>query len=122
MNFKIIGEPRTKKNSPRIFMNKRTGKPIFLPSLASEDWTSIAVRQLLEQGADLLSLEVPLNMRAIFYRSREKGDLDNYIHAACDALEKVGAVVNDKWIRQYDGSRLRIDTVVPRVEISLTFL
>ena len=122
MNFKIIGSPKTKKNSSRIFMNKRTGAPFIMPSKSACDWSSVAVPQLIAQGADLLGLEVPLNLCARVYRDRATGDLINYLQNICDALEESGAVVNDKWITQFDGSRLLIDRVVPRVEVYLSFV
>ena len=122
MNFVLIGSPRTKKNSPRIFRNKKTGARWIMPSKCATDWSAIAVSQLLTQKADMLELACPLNCKAMIYRDRNSGDACNYYQAIADALEDSGAVVNDKWIVSWDGSRLLIDRVVPRVEVYLSFV
>ena len=122
MNFTIVGRPATKKNSSRIFLNKRTGARFIAPSQYATDWSFTACVQLAHQKADCLGLAVPLNLRALIYRDRAVGDIGNYLAAICDALQDSGAVVNDKWITQFDGSRLLIDRIVPRVEIYLSFV
>src|SRR4051812_27867476 len=101
MIFTIIGAPRTKKNSSRIFQNKRTGARFIMPSKCANDWTARAVGQLTEQRADALELACPLNLRAMVYRDRNSGDLVNYLQAICDALQESGAVTDDKWITQF---------------------
>jgi Holliday junction resolvase RusA-like endonuclease len=122
MRFTIIGKPITKKNSSRIFFNKRTGSRFVMPSAQSVDWTTSAVDQLTRAGADTLQLCQPLNLRAFVFRGALRGDLVNYLQAICDALQACGAVQDDKWITQFDGSRLLLDRVVPRVEIELTII
>jgi Holliday junction resolvase RusA-like endonuclease len=122
MNFTIVGRPATKKNSSRIFLNKRTGARFIAPSQYATNWNYTAVKQIIEQGGDSMELECPLNLRALIYRDRAVGDIGNYLSAICDALQDSGAIVNDKWITQFDGSRLLIDRVVPRVEIYLEIL
>lgn len=122
MIFTIAGAPRTKKNSQQIWLNKRTGARFIAPSKCANNWTQIAVRQLIEQRADALELARPLNCCALIYRERSTGDACNYYQAIADALEASGAVVNDKWIVSWDGSRLLKDSVIPRTEIVLTFV
>lgn len=103
-------------------MNKRTGARFIMPSANAVAWNDRAVRQLIEQGADSLEFECPLNLRALVYRDRDSGDLVNYLQAICDALQDSRCVIDDKSIVQFDGSRLLIDRIVPRVEIYLSFV
>lgn len=116
----ILGTPRTKKNSPRIFKNRRTGARFVMPSAASSSWTESAVAQIQAQW-QIAPLAVPLQLRAAVYRARKVGDLGNYLAAICDALETARAIENDKWIVSFDGSRLREDKTNPRVEIELFY-
>jgi len=122
MIFVIIGSPRTKKNSQRIFRNKRTGRIRIVPSKSASDWSVKAVEQLRQQNADVLELARPLNCKALIYRDALRGDAVNYYQAIADALQESGAVIDDKWITQWDGSRILVDRIVPRVEITLSFV
>lgn len=120
-NFVIEGSPATKKNSMRI-MRGRAGRPFLMQSVAAKGWAASAFGQLMRQRRNDSGIESPVNMRALVYRDRAVGDIVNYLAAVCDALEEAGIVVNDKWILGLDGSRLLIDRVRPRVEITLTDL
>lgn len=46
----ILGQVRPKKNSKRVFKNKKTGKSIFAPSELHEAWHRNAIIQLLQKG------------------------------------------------------------------------
>lgn len=119
MRFVIEGPPATKKNSSRILRSKR-GRPFVAPSAAFKRWERYAVLQLRTQAHATESITTPVNLRALIYRKRNVGDLDNYIAAVCDALQTAGVVVNDKLVQGHDGSRLLLDRARPRVEIELT--
>lgn len=114
----ILGPPRTKKTSNRIVTRKSDGRQFVLPSAANESWTKNAVRQLLAHGKPKLA--EPVNLCALIYRDALRGDTIGYLQAICDALERAGVVVNDKWIVSFDGSRPLKDKNNPRVEIELT--
>ena len=60
----------------------------------------------------------PGKLRAIFYRAKltRRGILSGL----ADALEAAGVLADDKWIVQWDGSRLRKDKDRPRIEVTLT--
>jgi Holliday junction resolvase RusA-like endonuclease len=129
----ITGSPRTAKNSQRIFTNKRTGKPFITSGKSAADWGPDAVRQLVEQrcaqgpvGMRCLGphVDFPLrndvHVKALIYRDRRSGDLDNFEHAIGDALQKAGVIKNDNQIESWDGSRKLIDRINPRVEIEIT--
>ena len=118
MTFTIEGAPRTKSNSPRIARTKG-GKRFVLPSKASVAWEASAIGQLLKQRK-APALAVPVNCRALVYRERNgPGDASNYYKAIGDALERGRAVVNDRLIVSWDGSRILLDRKRPRVEITL---
>ena len=120
--FTVLGPPATKKNSPRIF-KRRGGQRFVAPSAASESWTESAIIQL---GAQLRRQGVatpcakPLSVRALVYRVRRTGDLDNFLAAVGDALQRSAVIANDSQIESWDGSRKLLDPKNPRVEITLT--
>lgn len=143
ITFVLPVVPRTKKNS-RTHVRKRakTGNIITVP-LPSEAYktmegqivmwarTSLAVNannlpRLTANGnpcrAERLFLAQPLNCCAIFYREKDLGDAVGYYQGLADALEAAGVVADDKWIRQWDGSRLRKDAKRPRIEVTLRAL
>ena len=47
-------------------------------------------------------------------------DAVGYYQALADALESAGVLSNDKWITQWDGSRLAKDAERSRIEVTLT--
>ena len=126
--------PRTKKNS-RTHVRKRakTGNMITVP-LPSEAyktmegkivaWAQTALT--MDHGKALfarcLHFAQPLNCAAIFYRDAERGDAVGYYQGLADALEAAGVVADDKWIKQWDGSRLVKDASKPRIEVRLRAL
>lgn len=120
MNFTIIGTPFTKKNSQRIIRNKRTGRPLVIQSKQSRVWENTAILQLQSAWRGRPPLTGPVSMAARVYRARAVGDIGNFLAAICDAIERAGVVVNDKQIVNFDGSRLDVDRVNPRVEVVLT--
>jgi hypothetical protein len=70
--------------------------------------------------AERLFLAHPLNCCAIFYRDADRGDAVGYYQGLADALEAAGVVADDKWIKQWDGSRLAKDADWPRIDVVLT--
>ena len=137
ITFVLPVTPRTKKNSRRHIKrrSKSTGKTITVP-LPSEHYETMETgiiafarslagyvfyhpRPYLLAG---LRLAQPLNCAAIFYRDALRGDAVGYYQALADALESAGIVANDKWIVQWDGSRLRKDAKRSRIEVTLTAL
>lgn len=118
-SFVVLGAPRTKKNSMRIVGGPRAR---LIQSAAAMRWADGAVLQLRSGWRGRVPLAAPVNLAARVYRDRATGDLGNYLAAVCDALERAGVVVNDRWITQFDGSRLLVDKRNPRVEIVLTRL
>lgn len=118
--FTIQSPPRTKKNHQKIIVNKRTGRPMVIGSDSARGWEADSVLQLKSQWHRDGGLAQPVGLMATFFRERKTGDLGNYLAALCDALEKAGVVVNDRWIASFDGSRLSSCPEDPRVVLYLT--
>ena len=137
ISFVLPVTPRTKKNS-RTHVRKRakTGNMITvpLPSNAYRQmegqlvaWAKTTIVQDPTRDDEPLwlahtALAQPLNCAAIFYRDADRGDAVGYYQGLADALEAAGVVADDKWIKQWDGSRLAKDASRPRIEVTLTAL
>lgn len=125
----MYGPPRTKKTSnvTAIAGNKEGGRAIVLPSKLWRQWVRDAIVvgyratdarfMWLKKGMQLP--DRPYNCAAIFYRERNAGDAVGYYQGLADLLAERGVLSNDKWIEQWDGSRLRKDALHPRVELIL---
>lgn len=137
--------PRTKKNHGRIITVQNRHR--LLPSEQYEAWegalrftpdlpaTHLAKwsayrhlsnsakkrhREALGELPALLPAR-PMNCRALVWLDREwSGDAVGYYQAVADALEAWGVIPNDKHIRSWDGSRVRVDHRNPRVDVTLT--
>lgn len=129
MRLVIKGVPRTAKNSQRIFVNKKTGKPFITSGKSAADWGPNAVGQLMEQYAHLrhrangttgYAIIEDVQVKALIYRDRRTGDLDNFQHAIGDALQRAGVIKNDSQIESWDGSRKLLDKANPRIELEIT--
>lgn len=137
ITFTLPVTPRTKKNS-RVHAKVR-GRTVPLPSkvyrkmeaqiaqwahssLATSAKSLVLDWNLQASRASALHLAQPLNCAAIFYREKNIGDANGYYQGLADALEAAGIVANDKWIVQWDGSRLRKDAKRSRIEVTLTAL
>lgn len=124
MKFVIYGRPMTKSNHLRIGRS-RTGKPFVMQAKTSVKWQNDAALQLQSQmrkyRGSTFHAGQRWNLCALFYRERNHaGDVGNYLKGLCDALATAGVVANDRQIAGHDGSRLLVDSRIPRVEITLT--
>jgi hypothetical protein len=107
--------PRTKKN------NKSGGG--FSPSVAYSRYLLRSGELLPEDMRARLGLPLPAtwyNCRALFYVDNEQADTVGLMQGLADVLEALGVVVNDRWIRTWDGTDQFIDRDLPRVELRLT--
>lgn len=124
LSFVVVGAPRTKKNHSRI-VGRFTARPRVLPSQQYETWEQGAMGSMygIRAAARKFGWGLPLaqdvNCRAVFYRDADSGDATGYYQALADFLEKAGVVVNDRQIKQWDGSRLAKDRDNPRIEVWL---
>lgn len=129
ITFELPVTPRTKKNS-RVHAKVR-GRTVPLPSEAYREmaagivaWARRLAGLIIIRGKvwDIFNahLSQPLNCAAIFYRDANRGDAVGYYQALADALESAGVLSDDKWITQWDGSRLAKDADRSRIEVTLT--
>lgn len=129
ISFVLPVTPRTKKNHGKVV--QRGPRKFHVPS---EAYTTME-GQIVAWAHDIpgnvlvgcvvwcaceLNLTQPLNCCAIFYRDADRGDAVGYYQGLADALEAAGVVADDKWIKQWDGSRLAKDANRPRIEVTLT--
>jgi len=129
ITFVLPVTPRTKKNHGSVI--KRGTRKFHIPSepyrvmeAAIVAWANDVPGNLLigcvvRCGCEL-ELAQPLNCAAIFYRDADRGDAVGYYQGLADALEAAGVVADDKWIKQWDGSRLAKDAERSRIEVTLT--
>lgn len=118
MTITIPGNPITKKNSQRIFINKTTGKPFIKPSAQYEAYAEAAGWFIPRAEIDY-----PVNVQCVYYLNADRiVDLCNLLECTCDVLEKYGCVKNDcsRIIVSHDGSRVKVDRKNPRTEITIT--
>lgn len=123
LTFTIYGTPRTKKNHGRRV--KRGKRTFSVPSEAHEYWVAIArkslplIRQQIADSDIGIPITADVNCAAVIFRHADVGDAVGFYEAIADWLQKVGILANDVQIRQWDGSRLRQDSKLPRIEITL---
>ena len=113
-------EPRTKKNSQNIFMNKKTGRAFISTSAAYKAYDAEAGKYL--DGRMKTPVNVPVEVTARFYmKTRRRVDLTNLMEALHDILvkHKVLADDNSQVIVSVDGSRVLYDKDNPRTEFEI---
>ena len=142
----IPGNPIVKKNSEHVslFYKDKHGRkiprdqPIKFPSKAYKEWARIAVQTCATYKTKHTDWDFPIqeqmNMKCIFYFDRNtKVDLSNLyegvqdVFAGCCKLFKgvhpaMFQIIEDdntRFIGSHDGSRVLLDYVKPRMEITL---
>lgn len=128
LRFMIPGDPRTKKNSPRILYKgarcpvcKKGKIPFVKPSEAFEKYEEAALWQLRCRREQ--PIEVPVNVKCLYYMATAGAvDLNNLLEATCDILVKAKVLADDnsRIVAGHDGSRVLYDKGNPRVEITIT--
>ena len=116
MEIVILGQPRTKKNSSRIALinNKR----VLLPSKAFKEYEKVALMQL----ARVQAVHGPVSVLCRYYLQNRAHwpDLVGLLQATSDILQAAGVIDDDKYIVNYDGSKIAgIDKDRPRAEITI---
>ena len=117
IRFVIELPPVTKKNSQRIMVNKKTGRPFIKPSKSYEEYEKAAGYFLRGRG---LKINYPVNVKAIYYmKARYRVDLINLHEALHDVLVKYEVLEDDnaKIVVSTDGSRVEYDKERPRTEV-----
>lgn len=118
--FTINQPPVTKKNSQRLIVNKRTGRPMILPSKTYMDYEKACYPDL---PIPYEPIDYPVNVKATYYMpTARRVDLCNLHEALCDVLVKHGVVQDDcsSIIVSMDGSRVYKDKDNPRTEVTIS--
>ena len=111
--------PRTKKNTQQIVINKKTGRPCIMQSSKYKEYEKNA-GWFLKKISEPIS--VPVNVKCVFYREKRiRCDLTNLLEAIDDILVSYGVLSDDNFtvIASHDGSRVYIDKGNPRTEITI---
>lgn len=119
LKFTIPLAPISKKNSQRILINRKTGKPFIMPSAAYKDYEREAML-FIPRG---VYIDKPVNVKCLFYMpTRRKVDLTNALEAIDDILVNAGLLADDNYtiVESHDGSRVFYDKDNPRTEIYIT--
>lgn len=118
MKLTLYGDPRTKKNSPRI-MQGHGGRRYVAPSAAFEEYQTACLWQI---RAPPEPISARVNVRCVYYmKTARRVDLANLIEATTDILVKARVLEDDnsKVVAAHDGSRVELDRKNPRVEIEI---
>ena len=110
--------PVTKKNSQRIFVNRKTGIPFIAPSGAYKRYEARAIYFLTPKPKTPLAGHY--NVKALFYMpTHRKVDKTNLESAIMDILvnSKILADDNRNIVAATDGTRVYYDKENPRTEI-----
>ena len=111
--------PRTKKNTQQIVINKKTGRPFIMQSSKYKEYEQNCgyfLKKLLKP------INEPVNVKCVFYREKRiMCDLTNLLEAIDDVLVTYGVLADDNFtvIVGHDGSRVYIDKKNPRTEITI---
>lgn len=117
----IPGIPVTKKNSQKIAVNRKTGKPFIRQSDRYSAYETAAGYFLPPRGWKK-AIDYPVNVRCVYYMpDRRRVDLTNLLEATDDILVKYGVLKDDNCniVFSHDGSRVLYDKKCPRVEVEI---
>lgn len=128
LQFVILGDPRTKKNSPRILYKgarcpvcKKGKLPFVKPSEAYEKYEAASLWLLRCRREK--PIDQAVNVKCLYYMETQRAvDLNNLLEATCDILVKAHVLADDnsRIVAGHDGSRVLYDKGNPRVEITIT--
>lgn len=119
IKFTIEIPPISKKNSQRIMVNRKTGKPFIMPSEQYKQYERDAAWFVPRRKP----IDAPVNIKCLFYMpTRRKVDLTNLLESIDDVLVKTGLLADDNSdiVQSHDGSRVLYDKFRPRTEIIIT--
>lgn len=111
--------PKTKKNSQRIVINRKTNRPMVMQNEAYKEYEKNCGWFLKMPDKPI---DTPVNIRCVFYRENNiRCDLTNLLEAIDDILMKYGVIADDnfKILVSHDGSRVYVDKDNPRTEITI---
>jgi hypothetical protein len=118
----IHGCPRTKKNSQRMAINKKTGKPFPVQSKAWKEYSKHSPHQITAGSAYMPICEA-VNVKALFFMdTRRIVDIVGLTQGLHDLLVERGILQDDnsRIIVSTDGSRVLYDKANPRTDVAIT--
>ena len=116
--FKIEIAPVTKKNHGQIVTNRKTGRPMVIPSKPYLQYQKDAHWFMPR----IEPIDEPVNVKAVFYMpTRRRVDLVNLQEALLDVLVYYGILADDNCSIVYsmDGSYVDYDKERPRTEVEI---
>ena len=119
LKLALHGVMRTKKNSLRSISLPNSTR-LVLPSKAYCEWCKEATTAVMLARLGDLKLDFNMNFAAVFYMPLDNCDLTGLKDGLADFAQSAGLITNDKLIRTWDGSRVVIDKVNPRVEVVIS--
>lgn len=115
--------PVTKKNSPRILINKKTGRPFLLPSEKYVEYEKKVKAYIANSGLKIDTINYRVNVKCLFYMpTLRRCDLTNLLEGIDDALVAAGILEDDNYnvIASHDKSRVKYDKENPRTEVYIS--
>lgn len=122
MEFVVLGNPVTKKNSMQIVKNKKTGRWFPVQSKVYKTFRNQALKQLEATGEPI---NTPVNICYTFYMDNHRRvDGLNLCAAMDDVLVEAGILTDDNRdiVAGHDGTRVYYDKDNPRTEVNITEL
>lgn len=113
--------PVTKKNSPQIFTNRKTGKPFVAPSKPYKAYEEQAAYYLTPKPP--APIDYPVTVKCVYYMpTKRKVDTANLNAAIHDILVKYGILADDNRdiIASTDGTRTYYSKTNPRAEVEIS--
>ena len=132
INFTILGNPVTKKNSQQIVYPKRKKdsgfeskpmRPIIVPSKNYKNYEQSSLIQLAAVKNENFPIDFPIEIQCIYYmENKRRVDLNNLLEATDDILTRAGILSDDNSaiVASHDGSRVYYDKDNPRVDVYIT--
>lgn len=123
-SFVIYAEPRSKKNSQQIAINKTTGRPFVTQSSAYKAFCRECIKQIRRQGlVPKKPIDYPINIQYLFYKSTRRLCDGLNLSAAMDDILTEARVIDDDHrdiVAGHDLTRVYYDKENPRVEVTIT--
>lgn len=119
LKFTIPLPPVTKKNHQQIIVNKKTGRPMVIPSKQFLEYEKECGYFIRGKG---LKINEPVTVQCRFYMpTKRRVDLTNLLEAIDDILVKYEVLEDDHSgiIYSHDGSRVLYDKENPRTEVTI---
>lgn len=114
--IKLVGDPKTKKTSNRIFRPGKgnKGRAVVMPSQSFENYRCEVMTTLVRAWRGRKPLREPVWIEAEFNsKDRQRKDLNGLMQALGDLMVEAGILQDDFWIHSWDGTRRICDREKP---------